>query len=173
MSESRNLYAPNVNLDYLSENLTNWFESEQFSTRQLKKEVDTRVVRYIQQESWRNLLGMSSGLTIRLSRSKKLRGRLTVEIWGSKWVDKIVVGVAGGSLTAGFLLIVVAYGAWQQWKLPQRTFERIQQYVDAVEDYSGDPETSRKGSQEGFASGPANNDPREQFSDEDLDTGDY
>lgn len=83
------------------------------------------VIQARREEAWRTLLGVSSALNVVLRRPGE---NLVVEIGAGKWVDKAVAAGAGLFLLWP-VLFTAAYGAWQQSKLPQRTFDFIQHYI--------------------------------------------
>ncbi|HLO89004.1 MAG TPA: hypothetical protein VK203_28905 [Nostocaceae cyanobacterium] len=70
-------------------------------------------------------MGLSSALNIVLRYHNNI---LTVEIGAGKWADKAIVGTISMFVLCP-LAFTAAYGAWQQKKLPQRTFDFIQQYI--------------------------------------------
>jgi hypothetical protein len=59
----------------------------------------------------------------------RLRGNeLQVEIGAGKWIDKATTGTVS-LFVLWPLAVTTAFGAWQQAKLPQRTFSAIDDYI--------------------------------------------
>lgn len=124
MTDSRNFNVSNLNLNGLTHAVTEWFEFQNYQVQDLQLSNGDKVIQ-ARQGGWRNMLGLSSALNIVLRHQDNT---LTVEIGAGKWADKAVVG-AVSMFVLWPLAFTAAYGAWQQQKLPQRTFDFIQQYI--------------------------------------------
>jgi hypothetical protein len=125
MPDQRVFHAPNLDMGRLVQSLADWYRAQKFDVQVLDLPQGGVVIQARQDETWRNLLGVSSALNVALRRQGD---SLQVEIGAGKWVDKAVAAGAGLFLLWP-LLFTAAYGAWQQSKLPQRTFEFIQYFI--------------------------------------------
>jgi len=124
MNESRNFQAPDLDLTALAQALTQWYQQQQFEVQTIPIP-DGLMMQARQFEGWRKALGVSSALQIVFHQRPN---ELTVEMGAAKWSDKAAAGAVGWFLLWP-LAFTAAYGAWQQSKLPERTFEFIQQYL--------------------------------------------
>lgn len=122
--ETRSFNAPYLDFPSLTEALKQHFQFQKYEVQILNLSIDDTVIQ-IRQGGWRNMLGLSSALNIAL---KQRQGNLLVEIGAGKWADKAIAGTVSMFILWP-LAFTAAYGAWQQSKLPQRTFDFIQQYV--------------------------------------------
>lgn len=126
MPEQRLFHVPNLNVGQLSQSLSDWYRSQRFEVQMLEAPGGGIVIQARQEEAWRSVLGMSATLNILLRHQQD--GNLVVEIGQGKWVDK--AAAAGvGMFILWPMLLTAGYGAWQQSKLPQRTFEFIQNFI--------------------------------------------
>lgn len=124
MTETRNFPAPNLQLNILVSELSDWFRSQSFNVQALDVHGGGTLVQ-ASKGGWRNFVGMSSALNVVLRQSDS---DLIVEIGAGKWVDKVGVG-AVSMFVLWPLAVTAAWGAWQQSQLPKQTFEFIQQFV--------------------------------------------
>jgi hypothetical protein len=126
MPEQRLFHAPNLNMPHLSQALADWYRSQRFEVQLLEAPGGGMVLQARQEEAWRSVLGMSATLNILMRHQAD--GNLVVEIGAGKWFDK--AAAAGvGMFVLWPMLLTAGYGAWQQSKLPQRTFEFIQNFI--------------------------------------------
>ncbi|MCS7351818.1 MAG: zinc ribbon domain-containing protein [Anaerolineae bacterium] len=125
MSDQRVFHAPNLNMGQLVQALSDWYRAQKFDVQVLDLPQGGVVIQARQEEAWRTLMGVSSALNVVLRRQGE---NLMVEVGAGKWVDKAIAAGAGLFLLWP-LLFTAAYGAWRQSKLPQRTFEFIQQFI--------------------------------------------
>jgi hypothetical protein len=125
MSEQRVYDAPNVDIGKLSQNIEESFKKENYETQTFKTQNEGIVVQLKKKGSWRAAVGMSSALTVTLT---KQEDNITADIGATKWGDKAVVGAAGALLFPP-ALITAAYGTWKQSKLPDQIFQVIESYV--------------------------------------------
>lgn len=125
MPDQRVFHAPNLDMGRLVQALADWYRAQKFDVQVLDLPQGGVVIQARQEETWRNLLGVSSALNVALRRQGE---NLLVEIGAGKWVDKAIAAGAGLFILWP-LLFTAAYGAWQQSKLPQRTFEFIQYFI--------------------------------------------
>lgn len=124
MTETRNFNAPNLQLNSLVDELSDWFRSQSFNVQALDVHEGGTLVQ-VSKGGWRNFVGMSSALNVVLRQSGT---ELTVEIGAGKWIDKIGAG-AVSMLVLWPLAVTAAWGAWRQSQLPKQTFEFIQKFV--------------------------------------------
>lgn len=126
MPEQRLFHAPSLNMPHLSQALADWYRSQRFEVQLLEAPGGGMVLQARQEEAWRSVLGMSATLNILMRHQAD--GNLVVEIGAGKWFDK--AAAAGvGMFVLWPMLLTAGYGAWQQSKLPQRTFEFIQNFL--------------------------------------------
>jgi hypothetical protein len=126
MPEQRLFHAPNLDINHLSMALADWYRGQRFDIQLLEAPGGGVVLQARQEEAWRSVLGMSATLNILMRHQQD--GNLVVEIGAGKWIDK--AAAAGvGMFILWPMLITAGYGAWQQGKLPQRTFEFIQNFI--------------------------------------------
>ncbi len=125
MTQQRVYKAPNLNMGQLVQALTDWYRAQKFEVQVLDMPGGGVVVQARQPEAWRAVLGMSSALNVVLRRQGD---DLLVEIGAGKWVDKAIAGAAGLFILWP-LFFTAAYGAWNQSRLPQRTFEFIERFL--------------------------------------------
>ena len=87
---------------------------------------DAIIVQGKQEEQWKKLTGMASALTVQI----KMFGEDTVnvEVGNGKWTDKLGAG-AVGMIAFAPLAFTAAFGAWNQKKLPEEIFARIEQHI--------------------------------------------
>ncbi|HOI13580.1 MAG TPA: hypothetical protein PLG75_06965 [Methanoculleus sp.] len=124
MTDEKIFTAPGINLNHLVVHLAKWLDDEGFESQRLQDK-ETIALQARKKGTWRNLLGMSSALTIKLQSDDR---SLRVEMGAAKWVDKAVAG-AIGMLVFWPLAVTTVYGSWEQMKLPQRVFQEIEQYI--------------------------------------------
>jgi len=126
MSEQRLFHATNLDLPHLSHALTDWYRAQRFEVQMWEAPGGGAVIQARQEEAWRSVLGMSTALNILLRPQQD--GNLVVEIGAGKWADKAAAAGVGVFILWP-MLITAGFGAWQQSKLPQRTFEFIQNFI--------------------------------------------
>jgi hypothetical protein len=125
MSEQKVYSAPNIDINELSHTIMDRFKLDNYEAQKLKAPNDGVIVQLRQKGSWRSALGMSSALTITLTKQNE---NLIVDIGAAKWGDKAAVG-AVGALVFPPALITAAYGAWKQSQLPDQVFTSIEQQI--------------------------------------------
>ena len=101
------------------------FRLDNYETQKFKGPNEAAIVQLRQKGSWRSVLGMSSALTITLSKQDE---NLIVDIGAAKWGEKAAVGAVGAVIFFP-ALITAAYGAWKQSQLPDQVFDLIQQQI--------------------------------------------
>lgn len=124
MNDVRSFHAPNVQLPALVQALTQWYQSQQFEV-QTAPMSDGTMLQARQQGGWRSAFGTSSALQVVF---RPHGDDLVVEMGAGKWADKAAAGAVGWFLLWP-LAFTAAYGAWQQSKLPDRTFEFVERYL--------------------------------------------
>lgn len=102
------------------------FLKDKKMTTQKIESPDTIIVQGKQEESWKTLTGMSVALSVQI----KMFGEDTVnvEVGKGKWADKLGAGAAGMFVFAP-LALTAALGAWNQKKLPEEIFSRIEVHI--------------------------------------------
>jgi hypothetical protein len=101
------------------------FKLDDYETQKLAAPNDGVIVQLRKKGSWRSALGMSSALTVTLT---KQEDNLIADIGAAKWGEKAAVGAAG-VLFFPPALITAAYGAWKQSQMPEQVFEIIEQQI--------------------------------------------
>lgn len=125
MSEQKIYCAPYIDINELSKKLEESFKKDKYDTQAFKAPNDGTTVQLRQKGSWRSALGMSSALTVTLTKQNE---NLIVDIGAAKWGEKAAVG-AVGAVVFFPALITAAYGAWKQSQLPDQVFELIEQQI--------------------------------------------
>lgn len=121
----RTFHAAGLDLDGLIEHLCQWLRVEQFEVQVLPLTDGVGVaIQARQAQKWRTVLGMASALTVAMRPASE---RLSVEIGGAKWGEKVAAGAVGVWLGVGAITPIV--GAWTQKKYPEKVFGRIEQFV--------------------------------------------
>lgn len=124
MNDVRSFHAPRVQLQELAQAVMQWYQSQQFEVMSAPTS-DGLMIQARHEGGLRTAFGTGSALQIVLTP----RGEeLVVEIGAGKWGDKAAVGAVGVFLLWP-LAFTAAYGAYQQSKLPERTFEFIERYL--------------------------------------------
>lgn len=95
-----------------------WLRSEGFETQKFNAEDGKILIQAQKPGIWRKVVGMSTATNILLSQNK---GKMIVEIGLGRWYDKIAGGVIG-RLWTPYLWAPAAYGAFEQWTLPDKLF---------------------------------------------------
>src|SRR5262249_1982622 len=125
MNKVRTYQAPTLDFAKLAEALESWFLSQSFHCQVLSTEDGGLLLQVEREGGWRKFIGMSTALNVVLRRRGQ---RLEVEIGAGRWLDKGVVA-AVSLIVLWPLAVTAAMGAWDQAKLPERTFEFVGQYV--------------------------------------------
>jgi len=129
MSEQRVYSSPNIDINDLGQKITDHFKLDEYETQVFKAPNEGIIVQLRKKGSWRTALGMSTALTITLT---KQEDNLTVDIGAAKWGDKAAVGAAG-ALIFFPALITAAYGAWKQSQLPEQVFGIVEQQIQSTQ----------------------------------------
>lgn len=126
MANKRTFFiAQDLNTNHLATHLERWLDSEGFEFQRLQ-ERNTLAIQARKGGAWRNVVGMSSALTVKLEN----KGRnLDVEIGAAKWIDKAGAGIFW-TIVFWPVALTSVYGAYDQMKLPSRIFGEIEQYVN-------------------------------------------
>jgi len=125
MTETRSFQAPEINLNELTDNLQDWYKSQNFTVQMLDVHGGGILIQ-TSKGGWRNAVGMSSALNVVLRQNGST---LSVEIGAGKWMDKAAVG-AVSLFVLWPLAVTTAWGAWKQSQLPKQTYEFIQKFID-------------------------------------------
>lgn len=127
MPETRTFHTPRLDPSRLSQSLGNWFRGQGFEVQNLDLPGGDITIQ-ARKGGWRNAVGLAVALNVGL----RLRGEsLVVEIGEGKWADK-AAAAAVSMFVLWPLAITAGYGAWQQSKLPQQTFDFVRQYLAAA-----------------------------------------
>ena len=121
----RTFDSAGADLSVLATRLAEWLRNDQFEVQVLDPG-DCLTIQARQVQKWRQALGMSSALTIVL---RPAGSRLTVEVGGAKWADKVAAGAVGVMLGVG--AITPIFGAWVQKKYPEKVFARVESFLGA------------------------------------------
>ncbi len=147
MRASRNIYAPNLNLEYLVEALTAWYRTEKYDVERSDSGRGSVHLRCCRPN---DMLGFASPLRITMRQQDV---GLTVDIKVGKWARPILIsalgfwaimallGLAGASATAGcsgvlFLgaiafCVLCVLGLLRQNKMSAKSFTVIEQFTTA------------------------------------------
>src|SRR5918912_2639520 len=93
---------------------------------QVMQVASTSVLQARKESTLRELMGMSSALTIKVTSE---HGGTRVEIGMQKWFDKAVVAAVAVVLTSGLLLALPALGFYWQHKLTEDAWKIIEAHV--------------------------------------------
>jgi len=118
-------YYPSVEVDIpkLSAELQNLFDSDyEVQTMQV---ADTRIVQARKSNTLRDLTGLSSALTIKVTPEA---GGTRVEIGMQKWFDKAAVAAVGAIVFAP-LLALAALGAYWQYRITEDAWKIIEDHI--------------------------------------------
>ncbi len=124
MNDFRTFHAPKVALPALVEAVAQWYQGQNFEIQTAPAQ-GGMMLQARQAGDWRKAFGTSSALQMVF----RTQGEdLVVEMGAGKWSDKAAAGAVGWFLLWP-LAFTAAYGAWQQSKLPDRTFEFVERYL--------------------------------------------
>ncbi len=128
MSEVKSYRVANLSYQDLISHLKAWFVNQDFEVQDLRSEDGSEVLQVAKKGTWRKFVGLSTALNVVI----RLNGAdLMVEVGAGRWIDKAAVGTVS-MFVLWPLALSAAFGAWQQMKMPERTFA-------AVTDYLGSP----------------------------------
>jgi len=124
-NQIRRFHAPGLRTSELLRDLENWLAGEGFNTQNLATEDGAALLQIRKQGGWRQWVGMDTALNIVVD----LRGDdLSVEIGAGKWADKAAAGVVS-LFVLWPLAVTAAIGAWNQMKMPERIYSRVNELV--------------------------------------------
>jgi len=127
MTETRSFQAPEINLNELTDNLQDWYKSQNFTVQMLDVHGGGILIQTSTSKGgWRDAVGMSSALNVVLHQNGST---LSVEIGAGKWMDKAAVG-AVSLFVLWPLAVTNAWGVWKQSQLPKQTYDFIQKVID-------------------------------------------
>lgn len=115
-----------LDLGDLVTDLTGWLSSERFDSQVLSAEDGSTVIQVAKQGKWRKFVGMSTALNVVLRHD---RSCLDVEIGAGRWLDKAAAGTVS-LFVLWPLAVTSAFGAWNQWKMPDTILERVHRYLE-------------------------------------------
>jgi serine/threonine protein kinase len=124
-NQFRRFYAPGMSVADLTRELQDWLKSESFDCQDLKTEQGGTLIQVRQQGGWRAFVGMQTALNVILYRDGD---EITVEIGAGQWLDKAAAGVVS-LFVLWPLAVTAAIGAWNQMKMPERVFGRVNEVV--------------------------------------------
>src|SRR5689334_12646735 len=121
-------YYPGVEADapQLSAELRSLFDSE-FEVQAFQVS-NTSVLQARKESTLRDLTGMSSALTIKITPE---HGGTRVEIGMQRWFDKAAIAAVAVILSSGLLLALPALGAYWQHKLTEDAWKAIENHIAA------------------------------------------
>lgn len=122
-----NRYYPGVEADMpqLVNELRQLFDDGDYEVQTMQVS-QTTVVQARKSSTLRDLTGLSSALTIKLTAE---HGGTRVEIGMQKWFDKAAVAAVAVFLSAGVLLALPALGAYWQYKLTEDAWKIIEAHI--------------------------------------------
>ena len=123
-----NRYYPGVEVDAprLMRELRDLFDEDyQVQTMQV---ASTSVMQARKESTLRDLTGMSSALTIKITPE---HGGTRVEIGMQRWFDKAALAAVAVILSSGLLLALPALGAYWQHKLTEDAWKAIENHIAA------------------------------------------
>ena len=103
----------------LIEEVRSWLDHLGFDTQAVPSDRFTFLLNVKKRGRWRALVGMAISLTITFDSTEI--DTVTVEIGGGHWSDKALVGTLS-MLILWPLIVPVAFGIWEQIKLPEKVF---------------------------------------------------
>lgn len=127
MTEIRHYRTVSLNSQDLVSHLRAWFLNQEFEVQALKTEDGSDLLQVAKKGNWRKLAGLSTALNVAI-RFKD--SDLTLEVGAGRWIDK----AAAGTVSIFFLwplAVTAAFGAWQQMKMPERTFSAVEEYINS------------------------------------------
>ena len=124
MNDLHTYHHPSQPLPAVAEAVGQWYSGQGFEI-QTAPTPDGLMLQARQRGDWRKAFGTSSALQVVF---RTQGDDLVVEMGAGKWGDKAAAGAVGWFLLWP-LAFTAAYGAWQQSKLPDRTFEFVERYL--------------------------------------------
>jgi hypothetical protein len=122
MSESRSYVCPRHKYETFIASLQNWLSGEEYDSIVSMSPDGARLLKVERRGRWRKFVGMSTALTIAFRPAGE---NLHVEIGAARVTDKIIIAIIGLFIFLWPLTLTASYGAWEQYKLPQRVFDQI------------------------------------------------
>ena len=127
MPDVRQYRTANLNHQDLVSHLRAWFVNQDFEVQSLKTEDSSDLLQVAKKGTWRKFVGLSTALNV-VVRSND--SNLTVEVGAGRWIDKAAAGTVS-MFVLWPLAVTAAFGAWQQMKMPERTFEAVAAYINS------------------------------------------
>jgi hypothetical protein len=121
----RRFYAPGVTEAEIAQILRSYYQTNGMES-QVMEIAEGRIVQAKTLKTWKRFAGLATTADVLIRRDGDF---LLVEITPGKWGERAAVGAV--TLLYLPLAAVPAFGAWQQAKLPERTFDLIRHYVEA------------------------------------------
>lgn len=118
----RQYYAPDLDIFSLGQVLTEWFTNQKYQTQTVPYGNAGITVQARKEDTFRNLAGMSSALTISIYPEGE---NISVEMGNAKWLDKGAVA-AVGALIFWPALVTAGIGAYQQNQLQTQAWQFIE-----------------------------------------------
>lgn len=128
MAESKVFRIPEgIDASSVGKDVENFLRSEKNLTTEGTKTPDGYFVQAKEHEgsSWKKLAGMTMAIQVQIV---EISDTITVNIGNGEWSDKIGAGAVGVVLFAP-LAVTAAVGAYNQKKLPNEIFERIEKFL--------------------------------------------
>lgn len=127
MSDVRHYSAVNLNNQDLMSHVRAWFVNQDFEVQTLKTEDGADLLQVAKKGNWRKFVGLSTALNVAM---RCRDSDLTVEVGAGRWIDKAAAGTVS-LFVLWPLAVTAAFGAWQQMKMPERTFAAIEEYINS------------------------------------------
>ena len=127
MADVRHYRAASLNHQDLVSHMRAWFVNQDFEVQSLKTEDGADLLQVAKKGGWRKLVGLSTALNV-VVRCKD--SDLTVEVGAGRWIDKAAAGTVS-MFVLWPLAVTAAIGAWQQMKMPERTFGAVEEYINS------------------------------------------
>ena len=126
MSDSKIYQFPKeLDVKKLGDSLVIWFRDKKKLSAEGLPAPNGYLVQAQSDAKWKKFIGMDQALQVQLIPTA---GNLTVTVGAGKWVDK-AVAMGAGMLIFAPLAVTSAIGGWMQNKLPEQTFDFIEQYI--------------------------------------------
>lgn len=136
----RQYYAPDLDIFSLGQALADWFSGQKYQTQTVPYGSAGITVQARREDTFRNLAGMSSALTISIYPEGE---NISVEMGNAKWLDKGAVA-AVGALIFWPALVTAGIGAYQQNQLQTQAWQFIENTIRSNSAY-GNPVTPSAG----------------------------
>jgi hypothetical protein len=125
MTDIRHYRAVNLNYPDLLSHLKAWFVNQDFEVQALKTEDGADLLQVAKKGTWRKFVGLSTALNVVV---RSTESDLAVEVGAGRWIDKAAAGTVS-LFVLWPLAVTAAFGAWQQMKMPEKTFSEVDSFL--------------------------------------------